>query len=80
MQVRADIKVIKTIFTKVSLAAAAQTKGAAPCKRFMTEIQIHQEERKREERREDKGKKKRVADGINRERMKKARNEKHWKE
>lgn len=44
MQVRADIKVIKTKFTKVIQAAAAQTKGTVSCQRFMTAIQIHQEE------------------------------------
>lgn len=47
-QVRADIKVIKTKFTKVTPAAAVQTKGSVSCQRFMTEIQIQREERRKE--------------------------------
>lgn len=40
MQVRAYIKVIKTKFTKVIQAAAAQTKHTVSCHRFMTAIEI----------------------------------------
>lgn len=58
-QVRADIKVFKTKFTKVT--PTAQTKGSVSCQRFMMAIQVHLEERKerRKERRMEEKKSKR---------------------